>query len=290
MMIQPSSEQGTASRRVTVDGIELNYRLDGPGGDGPTLLMIHGFGASLRSWDDICPFLASGCSIIRLDLKGSGLSAKPHDGRYRAADQATLIEHFLAQLGVTDVVLVGHSLGGAIALLICFDAIERALPFRVSGLILIDSAGYPQRLPFFVRAVRFPPTRLAFDLLPARFSVWFVLSRIFSVKSRVTSARVQMYAHDLDLPGGRAALRDVAESLSQNDGRQLASRLPAVRVPTLLIWGRNDPVIPLAHGERFNHDLASSELVILDDTGHVPHEERPAAVASHLSSFVRRLV
>jgi len=127
----------------------INFEVDG---EGPRpLLMLHGFGASLESWKDIQPYLRTNFRVYALDLKGHGLSSKPHDNKYSPQDQADIVTAFIKNRQLTDVVLVGHSYGGGVALLAFLRLSEHTEHNPVSTMILIDSASYPQPLPFFCR-------------------------------------------------------------------------------------------------------------------------------------------
>jgi pimeloyl-ACP methyl ester carboxylesterase len=279
----------TPDRSVSIDGTTLNYTASLKPGPTATLVLIHGFGASLESWYDVYPRLAAEFSVARVDLKGSGFSSKPDDAKYSVHDQATLLVRFLAAIGLTDVVLIGQSLGGGVALLTHLRAAEQRSSFRVSGLVLIDSTGYRQKLPFLVAAIRNPLFRVLASVTPPWVIARFVLKRMFSVKSRVTKERVYRYAYFFDLPGALDAFIATGRQIVPADADRMEQQFRSIRVPTLIIWGANDPIIPVSHAHRFHADIAGSELRILEDTGHVPHEERPDVVADLISTFVTTL-
>ncbi|HEX2227526.1 MAG TPA: alpha/beta fold hydrolase, partial [Candidatus Binatia bacterium] len=124
-------------------------------GQGRPLLCIHGFGASSYSWQRILPQVAKKNHVVLLDLKGHGASPKPVDSAYSLRDQADLVAEFIKQHDLRDLTLVGHSMGGGIALLVSLGFLNEA-PGRISSLILIDTIAYPQKLPGFIRLLRFP--------------------------------------------------------------------------------------------------------------------------------------
>jgi pimeloyl-ACP methyl ester carboxylesterase len=224
-----------------------------------------------------------------MDLKGSGFSGKPKDGQYAPSDQALLLVKFLRELGQTNIVLVGHSLGGGVALLTYLESTLPNQGITVRGLVLIDSAGYSQNLPFFVLAVKNPVTRFISYLMPPYYRARFVLNRIIKVKEQVTPDRVHRYAYFLNRPGSRYSLHQTAKQIAPQNASELIAKFSTITIPTLIIWGENDPVIPVENARSFNRDIPSSRLVVLTDTGHIPHEERPAQTLEILDGFLESL-
>ena len=274
---------------VQVDNVSINYTSAILPNAPFTVVLIHGFGASLETWHDIYPLMSARYSVVRMDLKGSGFSSKPEDDKYAPYDQAQLLVKFLKQLGQTNIVLVGHSLGGGIALLTYFQSMIPSCGISVKGLILIDSAGYSQTLPFFVSAVRNPFMRFFSNLMPPRCRTTFVLNRIIKVKKQITTDRVYRYAFFLNMPGSKYALRQTAKQILPEDVSELTGKFSNVKIPTLIIWGEDDPVIPIENATRFNRDITSSRLVVLPDTGHIPQEERPEEVCVAMDQFLKSL-
>jgi pimeloyl-ACP methyl ester carboxylesterase len=279
-----------ANKTILVDGISINYSISLLPNNDFTVVLIHGFGASLETWNDIYPFLCKNYSVIRMDLKGSGLSSKPRDNKYKLSDQAYILMQFLMELNQTNVVLVGHSLGGGVALLTYFESLSKHFGIKVKGLVLIDSAGYPQSLPFFIKAVRNPIVRFLSYFTTAEFRVRLVLERIYKVKEKITSERVERYAFSLNQPGSEYALHQTANQIVPNNISELTAKFPTVAIPTLIVWGKDDPVIPIENAHLFNHDIPNSRLFILDNTGHVPHEERPEETFAAINQFLKSLI
>ncbi len=276
-------------QRMTVKGAALNYEISGTSKPGPALVLVHGFAASLESWHDVFPPMARQWPTARLDLLGSGFSDKPREDRYSPREQAILLAAFVGKLGFPAVVLIGHSLGGGIALLTALASIEEPLPFRIAGLVLIDSAGYPQDLPFQVAAIHNPISRAITSLLPATVRTRLALRRIFFVHDQITAERVSRYAYFLDLPGSRGALIKTAAHLAAAEVDSYSSAFRQLTMPTLIIWGLKDAVIPPQHAYRFASDIPGATLCLLADTGHVPHEERPEEVLRAVAAFMGRL-
>lgn len=272
---------------LAVNGVALNYTRAISDDHFPTMVLIHGFGATLHTWHDLYPLLTRRYSVVRLDLKGSGFSSKPQDKSYGPDDQAVLVTAFIQSLGLAKVLLVGHSLGGDIALLTYLGLRSGGRDNAIKGLVLIDSAGYPQKIPSYIAAVRNPLTRFISNLLSPQQRARYVLKKIFWDKRQVTPERVHRYAFFLDLPGSRQALSETARRIEPQHFQKVKERLGQIKIPTLLIWGRDDPVVPVENAYQFHKNIPNSQLEVLLETGHVPQEERPDAVFQLIDAFVR---
>ncbi|WP_158219743.1 alpha/beta fold hydrolase [Ideonella sp. A 288] len=272
---------------VEVDGIQLRYQFTRRTGKGAVVVLVHGFGASLESWTDIYAGLAEEHSVMRFDLRGHGLSSKPLDSNYSLRDQALLLVSILEKLRIQNVHLVGHSYGGGVVLMALLEHLKSVNTIaRVRSLTLIDSAGYPQEFPFFVRAVESPLVQALTNLFPSTLRARVLLTKIMRVDSQVTSERIQRYARYFDLPGYSHAMGEAARALVPPDLAQLVLRYSSLAVPTQIIWGAEDPAIPVEMAHRFNADLPNSKLEIFKSTGHIPHEERPAETLAVLKKFI----
>lgn len=117
---------------------------------------MHGFGSSLLTWTDIEPYLTETATLFELDLKGHGRSPKPRDHRYSLQDQTALATSFILENDLRDIVLLGHSYGGAVALLTFLSLRRLGEPQRIRNFVLIANAAYPQKFPFFIRILRSP--------------------------------------------------------------------------------------------------------------------------------------
>lgn len=266
------------------DPVTLNVEVFG---SGPPLVAIHGFGGSIYSWHAIRAELAAGHTVHALDLKGFGNSPKPRDGRYSVYDQASLVLGYIARHHLTNVTLVGHSFGGGVALATAVE-LEEKQPGVLAKLVLIDAASYEQNLPWFVSTLRWPVFgALSQHLLTSRKQVRMVLDFAYFNKALVTREQVEAYVSALLQPGGKYALRETAKQVVPKDIAALSARYPNITVPTLIIWGRHDRVVPLANGERLHRAILGSELVVIETAGHIPHEEAPDALRRRLADFLR---
>jgi pimeloyl-ACP methyl ester carboxylesterase len=257
------------------------------GGDGEPLLLLHGFGANNYTWRHIAPDLARDHHVIAVDLKGSGRSDKPFDDSYGVLDQVKLLQRLIEGRGLSALTLVGHSLGGGVALALALDFNAR-WPGALRRLILIDSIAYRQRLPLFIQALQVP--------LLGEVGIYAVLPEIEAYQglyvayhhpSRITFAAVRAYAEPLYEPGGRYALLRTAAEIIPGNLATLVARYPTIHQPTLLIWCAEDPVVPFWVGRRLARALPAARLALLRGCGHVPQEELPLQTLARVRRFLR---
>jgi pimeloyl-ACP methyl ester carboxylesterase len=256
----------------------------GPGVE--TFLLLHGFGGSAFSWRYWTGPLARRGHVVLVDLKGFGSAPKPDDDAYGPHEQADLVDRLIVQRDLGNLTLVGHSLGGGIALLLALRLLDRH-PQRLRRLVLLAGAAYRQELPPFVRFARWPRlSAFLLRLLGARFVVRKVLKRIVYDPTRVTRSQVEGYAEPMASGESRRALIRAGGVVLPHDLDEIVSRYPSITVPTLLLWGRQDPVVPLWVGERLAAALPDARLEVLDECGHLPAEERPEDSLLALERFV----
>jgi pimeloyl-ACP methyl ester carboxylesterase len=269
-------------------GIKINYY---EAGKGPPILLLHGFGACAYTWRHLIPPLAEGHRVFTLELKGHGLSDKPRDGHYAVADQAKLVGAFIRRQDLHDLVIMGHSMGGAVALMTYLKLQEENDPGRIEKLVLIDSVGYPQKLPWFIRLAKFPgAAALAGRLLPPRMATALVLKKCYFKKDKITEEQVDTNAYYGSLPGASEAISQTAKQLAKHlklpGIEDIIKRYRDIKVPVLIIWGDEDEVVPLEVGRNFKRDIPRAELVVLPQCGHIPPEEEPLATRQAISGFL----
>lgn len=253
-----------------------------------TYVLIHGYGGSSFSWRYWIPELARRGHVVLVDLKGFGAAPKPDDDRYAPDNQAELVHRLLMQRDLRRVTLVGHSLGGGVALLTALRLRSETVP-RLDRLILLAGAAYRQKLPPFVTLANYPRlSRPLFWLLGARRVVRRVLRRIVYDPSRITVGQIEGYAQPMRSKGAVHALIRSARQIMPDDLDALTARYRTLDVPTLLLWGREDHVVPLAIGERLATELPDATLVVLDACGHLPAEELPDESLAVLRAFLDR--
>ena len=262
-----------------------------PGDGVPVFLLLHGFGASSFTWRSWVSELSARGHVVLVDMKGFGAAPKPDDGRYQPTVQAELVHRLIAQRDLRRVTLCGHSLGGGVSLLTAIrlldESRERGTPQRLERLVIVSGAAYRQRLPPFVAMARRPRLSAGLlGLLGPRRVIRYVLRTIVHDAEAVTSMQVEGYADPLRTKAARRALLWAAAQIVPPDLDDLAARFPEIDVPTLLLWGRQDRVVPLWVGERLAQELSRAELHVMEDCGHLPQEEHPQATLDLVRTFL----
>jgi len=254
-------------------------------GDGDPILCLHGLGANVFTWRHFIDPFSRNNKLILVDLKGFGKSAKPDDHHYSIQDHADAVYELILENDWRRLTLIGNSYGGALALLLA-ARLEESKPSRLSKMVLIDPAAYKEYLPGYVKLMRTSLGTLMNFSLPARRSVRFVLNLSFFDKKKVTEDEVAAYAGPLADPGARVALLQTIRQCIPADADELVTKFKSISVPTLVLWGRQDKVIPLRVGERLNEDLPNSVLEVFEECGHVPQEEQPQKTIARISEFL----
>jgi pimeloyl-ACP methyl ester carboxylesterase len=254
-------------------------------GSGDPILAIHGLGASIYTWRKLKGQLPDH-KLILLDLKGHGESPKPRDKNYSIPDQADLVLQFIREQDLQNLTLMGNSYGGAVSLMVAIKLCQEE-PGRLAKLILIGSGGYNQDLPWHLKLLRIPLLGwLALHLVPPGMNTRTVLRYSYYKKKLIKREQIKAYARPICSPGGRLALIKIARQAVPDNFEELTAQYPTICVPTLIVWGREDRVIPLSIGERLNHDIPNTKLVILDEVGHVPQEENPEETIDAIRKFL----
>lgn len=257
-------------------------------GEGPPLLLIHGFGANSYTWHHWVGELARDHRVVLVDLKGFGSAPKPDDDAYAPADQAEILLRLVRGMDLRDLTVVGHSLGGGIALLLTLRLLDTE-PRRLRALVLVAGAAYRQAIPPWIRRARIPLLgRIFLWLVPPRKLIRWVLESIVHDPATVTPAQVEAYAAPLDSSEGRRALLWTARQIVPPELDGITVRYPEIDVPALLLYARHDPVVPLNVGERLAGALPRATLHVLEACGHDPPEERPADSLAVVREFLER--
>jgi pimeloyl-ACP methyl ester carboxylesterase len=225
-------------------------------------------------------------AVHLVDLKGHGNSPKPRDRRYSVEDQADLVLDYIRAKGLNDLTLIGHSMGGRVALRTAMKMLE-CKDAALNSLILIGCAAYPQKTPDFIRLLRAPILgNLACRLLPSRLLSRIALRRSYHDRSKIGDDSVTAYAANLKSSEGISAVIEAAKGVIPGAATADFEQYSRLKVPTLLIWGREDRVIPLRIAEMLKSDIAGSRLAIVDRCGHIPHEERPETIIPMMIDFI----
>ena len=271
----PAGTEFTA-RYVQVDGTRIRY-IDV--GRGAPVVFLHGLGASMYAWRrNLAAVAAAGFRVIAFDNRGFGLSDKP-PAPYDNAAYARLAIAFMDSLRLTDAVLVGHSMGGAIAAQVAIE-----YPPRVRGLVLVGSAGLGAREPLLFRVARWPVLGPAALALRGRGFTARLLRSTYFDPGKVTEADVdQYYAPVAQAEYGRA-LRGV---LQQFRFTALEGRLDRIAAPTLVLWGEEDRWVPMGLGRALAAGITRSAFVSVPHAGHSVQEEAPDEVNHLVIRFLK---
>ena len=272
------------SKFIDVAGQQTHLRDEGPRTDPLPIVLLHGTSASLHTWDGWAQALSPGRRVIRVDLPGFGLTGPAANDDYRIEHYVAFVSALLDTLGVQHCVLAGNSFGGWIAW-----ETALALPERVRALVLVDAAGYPldsESVPIGFRIARVPGlNRLMQSVLP-RGMIESSLRNVYGDPSRVTPGLVDRY-YELTLrEGNRTAL---ARRFAAGRHAADPSRVGGLRMPTLILWGELDRLIPPTHAGYFQRDIVGSRRAMFPGLGHVPHEEDPAATVSVVREFLAQI-
>ena len=272
-------------RHTEIHGHRVGYRM---AGEGPVVLLIHGMAGSSRTWRGVMPTLARHYTVVAPDLRGHGESAKPM-GDYSLGAHASGIRDLL--IGVLDIdsaTVVGQSLGGGVAMQLAYQH-----PELCQRLVLAGSGGLGREVSWILRLLALPGAEFLLPLVCPRFvrELGDELAS-FLAERRIHSPRAaeiwRAYA-SLSEPENRHAfirtIRSVidpgGQSVSANDRLYLASA-----IPTLILWGGRDDIIPVDHAHAATDRIANSRLEIFENAGHFLHVEEPARFASALMDFI----
>lgn len=261
-------------------GEHLNFQTRG---NGPCqVILLHGFASSLHTWDDLAPlFPADEFTLHLLDLKGHGASAMTSGGDYSALHNARLIAGYIHSHRLRDITVIGHSFGGLVALLTALECPE------ITRLILIGTPGFPQKIPHFMRILRLPligPLLMA--AVPAEKIARRGLESVFHRHELITERLIERYAAGYRRKGSARALASTVRQILPPYAAKLTARYGSLSIPVLMLWGEHDRVVRPWQGEQLGRELKNSQLVIIPDCGHNPHEERPEETFAIIRDFL----
>jgi len=255
---QERKQAGSKTEKfVTVYGAKIHYVETG---NGAPLILIHGLADNVEIWDSVIPPLSAKLRVIAFDQIGFGQSDKPLLN-YRVSTFVDFLDGFMKELKIERASLVGNSLGGWIA-----AAFALAHPERVDRLVLCDAAGYR------ALAQAMEPRTLDALKLASRDDIRYLGPLTFHNKQFYEGAAVDDAFRQRVIAGDGYTVSRILDSLIRGDDA-VDNRLHAINRPTLILWGRDDKLIPLSFGERFHQEIAGSQLRIIDNCGHMPQVE-----------------
>lgn len=283
-LVPPLSPRALAKKGhfVSVNGIDTYYERYG---SGPPLILIPPGGSHTSTWRFNIDALCRSHEVWTFDLPGSGYSDKPAAFPYTHKSYAEFVRDFMTAFGIPKAVVAGQSLGGTVALEFALD-----FPEKTAGIVLIDSGGYPNGAalgplnPLRHRATHAILMSLSSypAVVKAFFSQIYYNPRSFARDSAIVAEICKINR----TPNARSAWFWMLRALRFDFAIPDVSRIRTVSVPTLIVWGRNDRVVPVSTAARFHHDITASQLVVIDDAGHSVHEEQPEAANRAITSFL----
>jgi pimeloyl-ACP methyl ester carboxylesterase len=275
----------SAAQQIELHGHPVTYHHVG---EGPAVVLIHGITSSSRTWRSVIPRLAEQHTVVAPDLLGHGKSAKPR-GDYSLGAYASGIRDLLVALGVHRATVVGHSLGGGVAMQFAYQ-----FPERVERLVLVDSGGLGEEVNLVLRAATLPGAEYVLPLL-ASAPLRGAGARLGGVLGRLgvrASADVRGLAEGFESLGDGAARRafvHTARSVIDPVGQRVdaSDRLYlAAAIPSLIVWGERDRMIPVAHGQSAHELMPGSRLEVFPRAGHFPFNDDPERFAHLLEDFI----
>ena len=266
-----------SSKFINMADMNIHYRVEGKGSP---LVLLHGTGSSLHTWDGWVQALSDSFRIIRLDLPAFGLTGPHPNHDYRIATYVKLLHSFLDELKVRKMALAGNSLGGFIAWRYALQ-----YPEQVKKLILIDASGYPSNdpPPLVFKLAQTPVLNNLLAKISMRSLIEKSLKEVYADDSKVTESLIDRY-YEMSLRSGN---REAFVARANTSMADHFDQLEQLRIPVLLMWGEQDRWTPVKYLDRFAQKLAGDvETKIYPDLGHVPMEEAPARTAADARTFL----
>ncbi|MFN8035259.1 MAG: alpha/beta fold hydrolase [Acidimicrobiia bacterium] len=272
-------------QRVSLHGQDVAYRA---AGEGPVLLLLHGMAGSSRTWRFVMPKLAERFTVVAPDMLGHGETAKPK-GDYSLGSFASSVRDLLVALGHERATMVGQSFGGGVAMQFAYQ-----FPDRCERLVLVSSGGLGQEVNALLRLLTLPGADL---VLPVACTDWLhdagvavanVLGRLGFPAGRQLSETWESY-HSLADAETRTAFLQTLRAVIDHNGQRICAHdrlYLASEVPTMIVWGDHDPIIPVHQAFVTHDEIAGSRLEIFEGVGHYPHCEEPERFLRVLTGFV----
>jgi pimeloyl-ACP methyl ester carboxylesterase len=274
-----------ASQFITLsDGVRLHMRDEGPR-DAPVIFLAHGSNASLHTWEPWVQALSGKWRVISFDFPAHGLTGPSASQDYSTTAYVRVVDELATHLGVQRFVLAGNSMGGGVAWRYALSH-----PERVAGLVLVDASGYPSptgKPPLVFRLARAPVIGEAFSRLANRGLMEANIKEVMVDDTLVTPKMVDRYYDLLMRKGNRQAT--LIRLRTHPDAPKAYQNIKNINASTLIIWGKDDPWIPVTDAAKFAGDIKGATTFILDNTGHLPQEEKPSETAAAVDDFMAKV-
>jgi pimeloyl-ACP methyl ester carboxylesterase len=275
------------SEFMSINGIQVHFRDQGPVTDSLPLVLIHGTGASLHTWEPWVAELIATKRIVTFDLPAYGLTGPNANHDYSQKAYVDLLDSLLIKLKINRCILGGNSLGGSVSWNYAIQHAE-----KIKKLILIDAGGYPLNstsVPIAFKLAKVPILNNLLEKITPRSMVESSVKNVYFDPKKVSNELIDRYFELTLREGNRRAFKERMASskntISKNNTSQL---IKTIKVPTLVLWGDHDQLIPVASAYKFHEDLPNDTLVILKNLGHVPMEEDPKASIMAVKEFIEK--
>jgi len=265
---------------VSINGMDVHFRDEGNKTDTIPIILIHGTGSSLHTFDVWTNKLKYSKRVIRFDLPAYGLTGPFIDRDYSISNYTSFLKEFLETLDIKQCIIAGNSLGGEIAWNFTLEQ-----PQMVKKLILIDAGGFPlvsKSVPIAFRLAQTPVINKLFSFITPLFIVRSSVENVYFNKLKVTDSLVKRYFELTLRKGNRKAFIDRLSISKRHNYVNISN----IKQPTLILWGADDLLIPVENAYKFQRSLPNNVLVIMDDTGHVPMEESPLESLGFVTNFL----
>jgi pimeloyl-ACP methyl ester carboxylesterase len=275
----------TDLQRLTLHGHRVGFR---SAGAGPVIVLLHGMAGSSETWLRIMPALARRFTVVAPDLLGHGDSARAH-GEYSVAGHANLVRDLLTALGHERATVVGQSFGGGVAMQLAYQ-----FPARCERLVLVSSGGLGPEVGLLLRGLTLPGAEHVLPLFCSptlrdtgnRVAAWLASAGLRAAPAVEEIWRGYTALADPDARRGffrtlRAVIDPAGQAVDATDRLYLAAH-----VPTLIVWGARDAIIPVHHALAAHRAIPGSRLEVFDDAGHFPHSEAPERFVETLVDFI----
>ena len=268
---------------LEIIGNNVHYLLEG-NRSAPVLVLIHGFTASLHTWDDWADELKDDFLILRFDVPGFGLSGPmPAAHDFSADYMCNIVEQLTKRLGINRFTVAGNSMGGYIA----WNYAWR-FPEKVEHLVVVDPMSYPQRLPAEIRAISRPVGGAVAKRVTTRNMVSNSVASAYGDPENIQPGVEQRYFDLFMREGNRGSAVRIARKMARlSDSGYVSLGINEISVPTLVMWGEQDRITPFELIENWRQDLPDATYITYPDLGHVPMEEDPARTAADLRAYMR---
>ncbi len=271
---------------IVLHGHRVSYRVQG---SGPVIVLLHGIAGNSATWDEVIPLLSEDNTVLAPDLIGHRHAGAP-EGDYSLGGYANAVRDLLVALGHDRATLVGHSLGGGVAMQFAYQFAERC-----ERLVLVSSGGLGRELNAMLRAAALPGAEWVLTCLSAvaRQGVGRIIHGMRRVGLRAGTDLEEIWHSFVTLgdPDARRAFLRTVRVLIDLGGQRITAHdrlYLTAGLPTLIIWGGRDPLIPVSHGELAHEQIKGSQLAIFPGAGHFPYRDDPHRFASTVLDFVKR--